>query len=218
MKKKRKVNKKKFFSRIIFLILLIVLLIFIIKNIGSKDEKLPIVSIFINNENVSKKLLHEPYINKDKVLYLSKEDVSKIFDKNIYYEEEPKKIITTSGTKVAAIDVKNNIVELNSANIVLAAGILDYGDTFYIPVSDLKSIYNIESFVNEDAVIISSLYDEFITIKTTKKISVKEKTSSFSKTLQKLSKDEEVIFIGEAEKKGWIKVLSFKRKYWLYKR
>lgn len=208
-KKKKKVNKRKFLSRIFFLIILIVIVIIISKNIGKKKDTEFETAIFVNNINITKELAENPYINKDDVLYLSIADIRNIFDKNIYFEEETRKIITTSGTKVAAIDVDNNICEINSASLFMSAGILDYGTNFLIPISELTNIYNIEAFTTSNSAILSSIHEEFITIKVTAKTSVKEKTSSMSKTIEKIETGTEVIFVSDTEKKGWIKVLTY---------
>ena len=219
MKKKKKVNKKKFISRIIFLIVLIVIIIFVIKSFEKEEKQKYDISVFINNQNITNDLSDEPYINKDNVLYLSLEDIRKIFDSNIYYEEESRRIITTYGTKTAAIDVDNNTLTLNTANFTLNDGILDYGNNVYfLPVSDFTNIYNIEAFTTQKSAIISSLYDEFVTVKTTSKISIKKESSSFSHTIQKVDKDTELIYIEDSDKKGWIKVLDFNRKFGICKK
>ncbi len=208
-KKKKKVNLKKLLSRVLLLVIIIVGLVIIIKSLGKKDKQKYDISIIVNNENITNDLSNEPYISKDNILYLSIEDTSKIFDKNIYYEKDSSKIITTSGTKVAAIDVVNNIFELNNASLIISNGVLDYGKTYYIPISELTNIYNIETNVKEKSAVISSLYNELITVKTTKKNSLKEKASGFSHTVQKLEPDTELIYLEDADKKGWYKVLSY---------
>jgi len=211
-KKKKKVNKRKFLSRIFFLIIIVVIIVVIAKKSGNKEKEDVSSTIFVNNVDVTRELEGKPYINKDNVLYLSIENISKTLDKNIYYEEETRKIITTSGTKVAAIDVDNNIVQVNSANIILSAGVLNYGTSFEIPVSELTNIYNIEAFTTENTAILSSMHEELVTVKTTAKTSLKEKTNGFSKTIQKLEEGTEVIYVGEAENKSWSKVLTYEGK------
>lgn len=119
MKKKKRINKKKFLSRIIFLFIVIALIVTVIKNSGKKEETKWEIAIILNGENVTESLKDSPYIDKDNALYLSLEDIQKLLDRNIYYEVESNKIITTSGTKVAAIDVTNNKLELNSAELML---------------------------------------------------------------------------------------------------
>lgn len=121
MKKKKKVNKKKFFSRIILLFVIIALLLVAIKSLGKDKEENAKVCIIVNGEEITQSLLYKPYIDKDNTLYLSLEDIKKILDKNIYYEEETNKIITTLGTKVAAINLEDNKLEINTANLSLSS-------------------------------------------------------------------------------------------------
>jgi len=181
-KKKKKINKKKFLSRIFFLLAIPIFIIFLITKPSKKEVPKYAITVVVNNNNITNELAHAPYINKDNVLYLSLEDVGKIFDKKIYFEQETRKVITTSETKVAAIDVVNNILELNGTSLVLNNGILDYGENQYsIPISELSKVYNIESFIKEKSAVISSLYDEFATIKATKKIKLKEEAKRIFK-------------------------------------
>ena len=118
-------------------------------------------------------------------------------------------IITTSKTKVGAINIDNNTVNINSATLELTSGVIDYGYTIYLPVSELTSIYNIEVTTDENSSVVSSLYEELVTVKTTKKVSLKQKTSVFSSTVQKLNEGTELIFIEDSDKNGWIKVLTY---------
>ena len=216
-KKKKKVNKKKFLSRIFLVVAVIIVFIFIVTRKPSKKEEAKYdATVIINNENITNSLVHAPYINKDKVLYLSVEDIGRIFDKNIYFEEETRKIITTSATAVAALDVANNILELNGGSMILSTGALDYGDTQSIPISELGKVYNIEAFTTDKSAVISSLHDEFVTIKTTKKIDLREAPGGFSHKIRKLDAGEEIIYIEDSNKKNWFKVLTYKRRNWIY--
>lgn len=215
-KKKIKINKKKLYSRLFILILLIAIIIFIIKGLTKKEDKKFDISIIMGNEDITNDLADEPYISNDGNLYLSVEDIRKVFDKTIYFEEDTKKIITTSETKVAAIDIENDTIDLNTASKMLPSEVLDYGkNKYYLPLSALTNIYNIEVFVKDKSVIISSLYDEFIVAKTAKKLKVKEKPGAFKKTMQKLDKDTEIIYLGQADKKGYTKVMTYDRKIWI---
>lgn len=81
----------------------------------------------------------------------------------------------------------------------------------------MTNIYNIEVFVSEKSAVINSLHEELTTIKTTKKVSLKEKTSFFSKSIQKLDSDVELIYLNDSDKKGWTKVLTYERKFRIYK-
>lgn len=214
MGRRKKVDKKKFLSRIILLLILLVVIILLIKGIFKKgdNDSLRTSNLIVDNEDITESLKSDIYIDKDGILYMSIEDIKNVFDKDLYFEENTSKVITTYGTKVAAIDVKTNEVELNSAKLKLNSGIIDYGTTYYIPVSEMTNIYNIEVTTTEKSAVVSSLYKELNTVRTTKRLSVKEKSSIFSSTIQKLDEDKEVIFIGQAEKKGWVKILTYQGK------
>ena len=217
-KKKRKVKIGKLLSRLIFLILLIVLAINILKSIvgGGKKENLSDITIIVDNNDVTSSLVNEPYIAKDNILYLSIEDVRNIFDKNIFYESQTDKILTTSQTKTAAISVNDNTFQLNSANLTLTNKIMEYGKTYYIPISEISNVYNIELFVNEKSAVIASLYKEANSVKTLKKVSLKEKTGAFSKTIKKIEEGTELIYVEDVDSK-WVKVITYEgdiRIYW----
>ena len=214
MKKKKRINKKKFLSRIVLLFFILFLIIFSINCIFNKGKKTSnALSLVLNKQDITDKLSYDIYIDKDKTLYMSMDDIKKVFDKNLYYENETNKIITTSKTKVGAIDLSNNIVKLNSASLSLAPGVIDYGYTKYLPISELTNIYNIEVTTSENSAVVASLYEELITIKTTKKVSLKERTTAFSSTVQKLNQGEELIFIEDSNEKGWVKVLTYEGKF-----
>ncbi len=209
MKKKRKLNKKKFIKRIIQLIIIVVLIIILVKFLTPKENTVEQNKLIVNNVDVTQSLASAIYFDGDNDIYLSVDDIKNIFDENLYCEESTNKIITTCRTKVGALDLSSNILEINTASIVLSKGILEYDSMKYIPLSELSSLYNIEISAKENMAIVNSLYNELITAKVTKNISLKEDTSSFSNTIEKIQKDDTIIFIENAEKKGWIKVLTY---------
>lgn len=209
MKKKKKLNKKKLIPRLILLIVILVVIILLIKGIFAKDNSSEELRLIVDKQDVTENLISDIYIDTNGTLYMSMEDIKNIFDENIFYEETSGKIITTYGTKVAAIDVDDNTEELNSATLSLTAGIIKYDTGYYIPISELTNVYNIEVTTTENASVVLSMYKELTTVKTTKRVSLKEKTSFFSSTIQKIDEGEEVIFIENAEKSGWIKVLTY---------
>lgn len=209
--KKKRVNKKKFILRIFLLVIILIIVIVLFKLIFKKNdgEEEASLTLIVDNQNVTENLVNDIYIDSNKTLYISERDVKNIFDDNLYFEEESGKLITTSGTKVAAIDVSNNTYELNSATLLLSSLVINHDEEYYIPISDLTNVYNIEVNVTDNCAVISSLYKELITVKTTKKASLKEETSFFSTTIQKIDKEQEIIYLNDADKSGWIKVLTY---------
>ena len=73
----------------------------------------------------------------------------------------------------------------------------------------MEDVYNIKVSKIENKVVIESLVKKLTTGKATKKISVKYKPTFFSRTIEKVSKNEKVI-IAEVDKntlpRGWVKV------------
>ncbi len=213
MRKKKKVNKAKLISRMLLLLIIIFGIIFLFKNVFTNNNtNISELALIVDNQDITSTLKKDIYINKDKQLYMSVEDIKNTLDKNIYLEEETGKLITTSDTKVGAIDVNNNIFELNDATLLLTYGVINYGTGYYIPISEITNIYNIDVWTTQNSAVIASCYKELTTVKTTKKVSLKKDTSFFSSTLQKLEKEKELIFIENAEKKGWVKVLTYEGK------
>ena len=100
---------------------------------------------------------NEAYID-GKIVYLSKQDIKNFFDKYIY-EEGTKQIITTYGKKIAEINYNSNIVTINDSQKQIAAPIKKIEENTYIPISELKEVYDIEIEYNkeENIVIIDSL-------------------------------------------------------------
>ena len=64
------------------------------------------------------------YINENKTVYMSEEDVKNFFDENIYYDQKYNQIITTSDTKVANIAVDEKQMTLNSSNVNMLDAII----------------------------------------------------------------------------------------------
>lgn len=207
---KKKVNKKKLISRLFLLILIIIIITFLIKIIFKpKEEENIELTLIVDNKNITSSLVDNIYIDTAQKLYMSLEDIKNIFDPNLYFEEETGKVITISGTKVGAIEVNSNVFELNSATLLLSSQVIKYDEKYYIPISDITNVYNIEVFASKDTAIVLSLYKELITVKTTKKVSLKQETGLFAKTIKKIEEGQEVIYLGEADKEGWVKVLTY---------
>ena len=208
-KKKRRINKRKLLSRIFLIVILIALLIVIIKIVSNKKEEKVGITVIVNNEDITNSLVNKPYITKANDIYLSIEDIRNIFDKNIFYESETGKILTTYETKSAAIEVNGTNIQINGANLLQESHILEYGNTFYIPISEVSNIYNIESFITQDSAVINSLYKELITIKTTKKIKLKEDIGFFDNTIKKIDEGTELIYVQELDGGKWLKVITY---------
>ena len=70
---------------IIFIAFLILLISFICIKINREKNKYNELTVLLNNEFID--LVNEPIIDENECIFFSKDDVEKIFDNTIYYNE-----------------------------------------------------------------------------------------------------------------------------------
>lgn len=205
MKKKRIKLKIKDPKRILIFIGIIIILLLIIfatkkENIKQKDA----ISLIINNEDITAKLQNE-IIVKDNVQYLSLEDVKNCLDENIYQED--KNVITISDRKVTCLKLDKNTLEINGSTIQISGQLFKTEQgKIYLPISEMRNSYDIDFLYNEEYknIVIDSFSKrkEKATVK--KDVSVKEKMNNSSDTLEKLKKDDIVVYV--SEENDWAKI------------
>ena len=103
-----KAKKLKFMRNVIVGVIALLIAAFII-NIApgyKRDKYKDVVNLIIDEHNVTEDLKNMLYINENKTVYMSEEDVRELFDENIYYDQQYNQIITTSYTKVANIEIE----------------------------------------------------------------------------------------------------------------
>lgn len=203
----KKINKNMIQKIVIVTILVIVVAaILMIAPNYIKDKTGAKMNLIINNNNVTAKLKKDIFINENGTIYISKEDMKNYFDGTIYEDTENKKIITTSETKVAAISETEKKVTINGSNIAIRDTIIRKENTVYLPISELTNVYNIEvtKIDKSNTVTIDSLDRALIKADITKNTSVKYKSKTLSKTVDKVKKGDKVIWI--SEKDGWVKL------------
>ena len=85
-------------------------------------------------------------------------------------------------------------------------------ETVYLPISEMKDVYDIQidNIADSKIIVIDSLEKEQVQAKTKSDVSVKAKKEGFSKTVDKIEKDNQVIVIknnnNEISEKGWTKI------------
>ena len=208
MKKEGNNNLKTIRNVVIIVIALIIIaLIFTFAKNFMKDENEGKLAMIINNRNITERLKKEIFIDEKGVIYLSKEDIANFFDEYIYIDEDSKQIITTYGTKVAAVSLEQNKMTVNGAATNILNTIVQKDNTYYMPFSEMNDIYNVEIKYIKDTNIITvdSLDKEQIKYTASKNLSIKYKAKAISKTVDKVKKGEKVIYISSTEK-GWAKV------------
>ncbi len=203
-KKKFKLRVKDPKKLLIFLCIIIILFLLPFANGKERIKQKEYISLIVNNEDITKKLDNEIVV-KDGIQFLSIEDVKKCLDENIYQED--KNIITTSERKVTVLQLNNKKIEINGSNIDISSGAYknDKG-IIYLPISQMQNSYDVEFLYNSEYknIVIDNLSKRKVKATLKKDVSIKEKTKNSSDTLEKIKKNDIVVYV--SEEKGWAKV------------
>lgn len=191
-----KAKKLKFIRNVIVGIIALLIAAFII-NIApgyKRDKYKDVVNLIIDEHNVTEELKNILYINENRTVYMSEEDVKSFFDENIYYDQQYNQIITTSDTKVANIEIDKKQMTVNNSNVNMLDAIIKINDKIYLPISDMELVYNIKiKYVEEtNKVIIESLNRGLIKAIVTEDTNIKFKQRALSKDVGEAIKGEQV--------------------------
>lgn len=201
-----KLNTKKFMRNIIICIIAWIVVSLILNYApGFKRDKYEgITNLIINDEDVTENLKGNVYIGEEGGVYLSKDDIAGIFDKNIYYDEESSTIVTTSNTKTASFCVAENQMVINGVKQNLNSKVMQIDGTIYIPVSELELVYNISvNYIEEnDVVVIENLNQGLIKAQVEEEAKIKYKPRLISKKVGEVQIGETVSCYYTTSK-GW---------------
>lgn len=191
-----KAKKLKFMRNVIVGVIALLIAAFII-NIApgyKRDKYKDVVNLIIDEHNVTEDLKNMLYINENKTVYMSEEDVRELFDENIYYDQEYNQIITTSYTKVANIEIEEKQMNVNDSKVNMLDAIIKINDKIYLPISDMELVYNIKiKYIEEtNRVVIENLNRGLIKATVTDNASIKFKQRSLSKDAGEVVKGEQV--------------------------
>ena len=188
--KKKKVITRTFFVIVALLIIFVVALIasnYIILDNNTKTN------LIINNKNVTSNLKNDILI-EDNIIYLSKPDIANFFDKYIYEEKDTNQIITTYEKKIAAIGFEDNQITINGSDKDIYAHAIKKDDIVYLPISEMKDVYDVEIENIEEAKVITmdSLDKEQKKAIISSNLSVKSSTKLISRTVDRIKKGDTV--------------------------
>lgn len=191
-----KAKKLKFMRNVIVGVIVLLIAAFII-NIApgyKRDKYKDVVNLIIDEHNVTEDLKNMLYINENKTVYMSEEDVRELFDENIYYDQQYNQIITTSYTKVANIEIEEKQMNVNDSKVNMLDAIIKINDKIYLPISDMELVYNIKiKYIEEtNRVVIENLNRGLIKATVTDNASIKFKQRSLSKDVGEVVKGEQV--------------------------
>lgn len=208
----------KIVKRMLILLAVLFVIVFILIKAEDfiKEQANDKISLVINNTNVTERLKNELKID-DGIIYVSMDDIKNFFDKYIYIEDETNEVITTYDDKIASIGFESNKITLNGSTKKTSAHAIKDNETTYLPISEMKDVYDIEidNIAETKVITIDSVDREQVKAQTKANISVKSKKEGFSRTVDKVEKDESVIVVknnNEVSEKGWTKIRTQKGK------
>lgn len=201
LKKKKRIIKT-------FFIIIAIIAMFIIAMILNNFivlGKNKTTNLVINNNNITSNLKHEILI-EDNVIYLSKTDIKNFFDPYIYEDKEIKKVVTTYEKKSANIGFKDDLININGSNKRINAHAKVKDDEIYLPISEMKDVYDIEieNIEKTKVITMDSLKREQKKAIIKSNVSVRSSTKFIAKTLERVKKGDTVIVI--SENNGYTKI------------
>ena len=206
-------RKSKIVLKIIIVAIFLALVIgvlYLASNNYIRDDITNRINLIINNGNVTTSLQKDVYV-QDGIVYLSQPDIDNFFDHSVTYDENYDQIITCSEKKVAVLPIGKNQIQVNSSNVTIKGGAIQKDDTYYIPISELGDVYNIQTtyLAENNVVTIDSLDRECSIATIAKNSSIKYKPTVFSRTVAKVEQGESVTIANRSEypvPDGWTRV------------
>lgn len=210
---KKEKRKFKFVFKIAIVIVflaLIVAILYLASHNYIRDDITDKINLIINNGNVTTSLKKDIYV-QDGIIYLSQADIDNFFDHSVIYDEKYDQIITCSEKKVAVLPIGKNQIQVNSSNTTIKGGAIQKEGTYYLPISELGDVYNIQTtyLAQNNVVTINSLDRECSIATIAKNSSIKYKPTFFSRTVAKVEEGESVTIANRSEypvPEGWTRV------------
>lgn len=212
MSRREKKNVKgNWIFKIIVVAIVLLAAIFVIKIAGNykNNDIVGKVNLIINNSNVTADLKQDVFVDENGVIYIAKEDIENFFDNYIYYDEKYNQIITGSSTKIANMVVGENSATVNSAEVKLKSPVIEKENKYFIPFSELKSVYNVDIEYINNRVVVDSLDRKYQIATVAKDISIKSKPTSLSRIVDKIKAGDAVVISNRKDdlvKSGWKKI------------
>lgn len=171
------------------------------------------INLVVNYSNVTGRMKHDLIVDDNGVVYLSFDDIMNYYDDNIYYDEQYDQIVTSTETKLAILKLNKNKITVNGGTSEIKGAAMIKNGVYYLPISEMEDVYNIKVTKSENRVIMESLDRKLTTANAKKNLSVKFKTTLFSRTLEKVESNEKLV-ITEVEPnslpEGWVRVRTQK--------
>lgn len=192
-KQPKKLNMKRCIMAFLILLAIIILIFSIIR----KNDKYEELTILLNNEFIE--LSDEVIIDEKQNIFFSKDDIQKIFDDTIYYNDAEKELITTSNTHVALLKVDEKYALINDENVELKGKLKEKNKEIYVPLNDIQAVYDVEvSYSSKtNRIIIDSTLNKKVEANLVKRAKLKNRKGLFGKKIENLIVGDKVIILEE---------------------
>lgn len=200
-KQSKKLNVKRCIMT--FLILLAIIILFF--SIIGKNDKYEELTILFNNKFIE--LSDEVIIDENQNIFFSKDDIQKIFDDTIYYNDAEKELITTGNTYVALLKVDEKYALINDENVELKDKLREKNKEIYVPLNDIQTVYDVEvSYSSKtNRIIIDSTLNKKVEANLVKRAKLKNRKGLFGKKIENLIVGNKVTILEEDGKYKKIK-------------
>ena len=193
---------------IVFILLIIVLNVLRYAAYFKKEDNSQLSVIIQNDTNVE--MQHDVYIDENKIVYFSEDDMRNLFDKELYYEKDEdnlRRYISISQSKILEITEEKNHMYINGTFTKIKGKVINRDGIYYFPISELADVYNLEVDYLSDTnkLNIEKLSEEKVTAIVNRDTELKYKMTAISRNVEKLSQGDTVTVLDSSDKK-WIKV------------
>ncbi len=120
------------------------------------------IRIVIDDKEITKDIPHPVMMLDDEVM-LSLDTIDIYFDKWLYYDEKYDTYITTSEEHVAKFKKDLDTITIDGKTTKMKVAPTLLSDVLYVPISELKEVYNID-IINNEKIIITNKNPEMQTI------------------------------------------------------
>ena len=194
-KSEKKTKKKKFKNTRLFkllrLALILIIIIFIFNVIKDVTHKTPDkISVIIKDKQIE--LVNDIEVDKNNNIFMSIDDVKKLYDSNIYYSNNM--LITTYNKHIAVLENGKNTMKVNDVVQEIKGNLKEKNGIIYLPFSDMEDVYDFTESYNSTTKVLSidsKSYEkkQAVVLKSSK---LKEEPKTFSKSLERVKKTQYV--------------------------
>jgi len=187
----------------LFALIIILIVNIIIDLIHKTPDK---VSVVIGDKKIE--LIHEVLVDEYNNVSMSIEDVKKLYDNNMYYNNNV--LITTYNKHIAVLELGKTTMKVNDVVLELKGTLKETNGTVYLPFSDMEDVYDFAETYNKDTKVLSidSKSIEKKEAIVLKNANLKETTENFAKTIEKVKKAKYVTVFGTEGKYTKIRTIA----------